>query len=93
MENIITTSEPVTSDMPDATPGKPMASLTFYECSNGSMAIEGHHVGEFNPDIQQHRLLQIILDFLPQILSPVDMNEVALNAVSRVEDAQENSLH
>ena len=77
MSNIITTSDPVTIDMPDATPGKAMASITFYECPNGTMAIEPVHVGEFNPNIQQHRILQLICDFLPQIVYPAEFTDVA----------------
>lgn len=77
MSTIITTSDPVTIDMPDATPGKPMASITFYETPAGVMAIEANHVGPFDPNIQQHRLLQIIMDFLPQILAPAEFQNVS----------------
>lgn len=93
MSAIITTSDPVTMDMPDATPGKAMASIVFYECPNGTMSIEPMHVGEFDPNIQQHRILQLICDFLPQIVSPVNMENIALSIASDADDTQENSLH
>jgi len=64
-------SEQVSADAPDATPGKVMAQLTLYETPLGAMAIEGCHVGEFDPNIQQHRLLQLIMDeILPQLVQP-----------------------
>lgn len=80
MGNIISTSEPVPANAPDATPGKIMASLNFYETPVGAMAIEALHTGEFDPNIQQHRLLQIILDFLPQIVDPANFDQSALEA-------------
>jgi hypothetical protein len=70
-------SQLASKDAPDATPGKVMASLNFYETPDGTMAIEGLHVGEFNPNIQQHRILEIIMQMLPQIVSPAEMPAIA----------------
>lgn len=62
---------------PDATPGKILAQLTFYENEDGVMAIEANHVGEFDAQNQGHKLLAIICDMLPQIVQPVSQEQFA----------------
>jgi hypothetical protein len=94
MSAVIAASEPVPANAPDATPGKLMASINFYETPLGAMAIEALHAGEFDPNIQQHRLLQVIIDFLPQIVTPAEFAAAgSASTESAAQDVAEESTH